>query len=295
MKRPLSMTAFGRGECCHENRTWIAEIKSVNHRFCDIKIRIPRNYGALEEKIKKEVESCYSRGHVEVTISCNGSAAATMHLKTDIELARQYLTCMNEISSALHLEGNVDLALLLANRDLIVPEDTTEDLDRIWDSAISPALREALANAEDMRANEGANLRKDLIDRLVTFSKAADTVEKMVPELLREKETTLRERLAVLLDKLEIDPARLAQEVAIMADKLDVTEELVRLRSHIDQFTGFFDLDEPIGRRLDFLIQEFLRETNTMASKIANAEIAHLSVELKNELEKMREQVQNLE
>jgi uncharacterized protein (TIGR00255 family) len=295
MKRPLSMTSFGRGEHSSEERTWIAEIKSVNHRFCDIKIRIPRKYGALEDKIKKEVESYYTRGHVEVTISYSGSSSSAVRLKADTDLARQYLSCMNEVCSELNIETDINLSLLFANKDIIIPEDVDEDIDQIWNSGISHALREALANSLDMRASEGEHLRKDLIERLSTFSKAADTVEKMVPELLKEKENTLKERLAVLLDKIELDPVRLAQEVAIMADKLDVTEELVRIRSHIAQFTGFLDLDEPIGRRLDFLIQEFLRETNTLASKISNADIAHLSVELKNELEKMREQVQNLE
>ncbi len=295
MKRPLSMTAFGRGEQEADNRTWIAEIKSVNHRFCDIKLRIPRKYGALEDKIKKEVSAYFSRGHVEVTITQSGAATASLALKTDIDLARQYLSCMNDLGRELALDTDISLSMILANKDIIVPEDIDEDLDLLWSSGISLALQAALENCQGMRENEGANLKQDLRDRLTTFTNAADTVEKMVPELLSEKENTLKERLNTLLDKVEIDPQRLAQEVAIMADKLDVTEELVRIRSHIAQFAGFLEHDEPVGRRLDFLLQEFLRETNTLASKISNAEIAHLSVELKNELEKMREQVQNLE
>ena len=146
-----------------------------------------------------------------------------------------------------------------------------------------------------MREAEGDHLAPDLRGRLAKIAEAAATIENMVPQIRAEREASLKERLAVLLAGVDLDPMRLAQEVAIMADKSDITEELVRLRSHIAQFEGFLALDEPVGRRLDFLLQEFLREINTIGSKIANASIAHLGVELKNELEKMREQVQNLE
>jgi uncharacterized protein (TIGR00255 family) len=289
------MTAFGRGEYTANDRTWTVEIRSVNHRFCDVKIRLPRKYGALEDRIKKEIASSYNRGHVDVNIGYNGAEEGGVKLKTDLAMARQYLHCLQELNDQLGLNSPPDLAMIASYREIILAESVEEDLDETWTSGIAPALQEALAGCTAMRATEGDNLKTDLISRLAIISAAAAKIEKMIPRLLAEKKSTLEERLNALLNGVEIDPTRLAQEVAIMIDKADVTEELVRLKSHISQFENFLGLDEPTGRRLDFLLQEFLREVNTLASKITNAEIAYLSVDIKNELEKMREQVQNLE
>lgn len=295
MIRPLSMTSFGRGEYSADSRTWTAEVRSVNHRFCDIKIRLPRKYGALEERIKKEISSAYSRGHVDVSISYRGEPEGAILLKTDLAFARQYHNCLQELNEELGLDSPPSLAMIAGYRDIISSESQEEDLDEIWSSGIRQALRSALEACTKMRQTEGANLKKDLMNRLATISEAAAKIEKMIPQLLSEKKSTLEERLNTLLHDAEIDQARLAQEVAIMVDKADVTEELVRLQSHIGQFENFLALDEPTGRRLDFLLQEFLREINTLASKITSTEVAYLAVEIKNELEKMREQVQNLE
>lgn len=295
MTRPLSMTSFGRGEYQTGKRTWTAEVRSVNHRFCDIKIRIPRKYAALEERIKKEISSSYSRAHIDVTISYSGEEQGAVQLKTDMELARQYHDCLKSISKELSLDSGPDLSILSGFREIITVESQEENLDEIWNSGIRQALQSALDECLKMRAAEGGNLKQDLQERLSLIAEASDKIEKMFPQLLAEKKTALEERLANLLSGVEIDQARLAQEVALLADKADVTEELVRLKSHISQFGNFLELDEPVGRRLDFLLQEFLREINTLASKISSAQVAHLAVELKNELEKMREQVQNLE
>lgn len=295
MTRPLSMTSFGRGEYRTGNRTWTAEVRSVNHRFCDIKIRISRKYAALEERIKKEITSSYNRGHIDVNISYSGEEKGAVMLKTDLELARQYHNCLQEISRELSLDSAPDLAILSSYREIITVENHEEDLEEIWESGIQQALQDALVECLKMRQAEGGNLKTDLQGRLAIISGATEKIEKMAPQLLAEKQNGLEERLAKLLNGVELDQARIAQEVALLADKADVTEELVRLKSHISQFENFLEIDEPIGRRLDFLLQEFLREINTLASKISNAQLAHLAVELKNELEKMREQVQNLE
>ena len=295
MIRPLSMTSFGRGEYTANSRTWTAEVRSVNHRFCDIKIRLPRKYGALEERIKKAIASYYNRGHVDANISYRGEEEGAVLLKTDLEFARQYQSCLQELNEKLELNSPPDLAMIAGYRDIISSESQEEDIDAIWSNGIKQALMSALDECAEMRQTEGGNLKEDLMNRLATITYAADKIEKMIPQLINEKKTNLEERLNTLLNGVEIDPARLAQEVAIMVDKADVTEELVRLKSHIGQFENFLGLDEPSGRRLDFLLQEFLREVNTLASKITNAEVAYLSVEIKNELEKMREQVQNLE
>jgi uncharacterized protein (TIGR00255 family) len=289
------MTSFGRGEYTANSRTWIAEVRSVNHRFCDIKIRLPRKYGALEERIKREISSFYNRGHVDVNLSYSGEEEGAVLLKTDLAFARQYQSCLQELNEKLGLNSPPDLAMIAGYRDIISSESQEEDLDEIWSSGIQQALKSALEACTKMRQTEGGNLKEDLMSRLSTITEAAAKIEKLVPQLITEKKSTLEERLNSLLNGVEIDQARLAQEVAIMVDKADVTEELVRLQSHISQFANFLDLDEPTGRRLDFLLQEFLREINTLASKITNTKVAYLSVEIKNELEKMREQVQNLE
>jgi uncharacterized protein (TIGR00255 family) len=212
-----------------------------------------------------------------------------------MELARQYHDCLKKISGELSLDSEPDLSILSGFREIITVENQEEDLNEIWDSGIHQALQAALKECLETRKAEGGNLKTDLLERLSLIREASRKIEGMAPQLLEEKKNGLEERLANLLNGIEIDPARLAQEVALLADKADVTEELVRLKSHISQFGNFLELDEPVGRRLDFLLQEFLREINTLASKISNAQVAHLAVELKNELEKMREQVQNLE
>lgn len=294
MKYPLSMTAFGRGEATTGERTWTAEIRSVNHRYCDIKIKIPRKYAGLEEKIKKQIMSSYTRGHVDVFIGFTGNAAETVQLQTNLPLAREYFHCLEVIQKDLNLDQSPSLEMIKDYKDVINLLEQEEDLDELW-HPIQKALAVALDKCLQMRENEGNSLKKDLQQRLQNFSKGVEAIETSIPELLRKKEEKLQERLDNLLKGVDIDPVRLAQEVAIIADKSDVTEELVRLKSHIKQFTDFLKLDEPVGRRLDFLLQEFLREINTLASKIGDASVAHQSVDLKSEIEKLREQIQNLE
>jgi uncharacterized protein (TIGR00255 family) len=194
----------------------------------------------------------------------------------------------------MQIEDDTSLSQLAAYPDVLVHHQQEEDLDLVWE-VIEPALTEALNGCDRMRLQEGSCLLKDLKERLESFSGNIDKVEVFVPQLIEKREQHLTERLEKLLGNVQLDPMRLAQEVAILADKTDVTEELVRLRSHIQQFTGFLGEEAAVGRKLDFLIQEFLREVNTLASKINDAEIAHITVELKGELEKMREQVQNIE
>ena len=267
----------------------------ANHRFCDIKIRLPRKYGALEDLIKKELSSVFNRGHIDVNLSYTGEEEGSVRLKTDISLARQYHSCLMELNDELSLGASPNLALVAGFRDVIYSENQEEDLDEVWNNGISQALRQAITECSSMRETEGQNLKKDLEERLAIIGAAAGKIEEMIPQIISERRSSLETRLMDILEGIEIDPQRLAQEVAIMVDKADVTEELVRLKSHLGQFSSLLELDEPAGRRLDFLLQEFLREINTLASKITNAEIAHISVELKNEIEKMREQVQNLE
>ena len=294
MKYPVSMTAFGRGEFKSDNRQWTVEIRSVNHRFCDINIKMSRKYAALEEKIKKSVAAVFTRGHIEVIISQAGGGAQTAKLTTNLPLALEYQHALQNLQKHLKLATPLDLRLLAEYPGIITPEEPEENLEEV-SAEIDFALRQALTGCLKMREDEGQALKEDLLARLAEFNAIVSSIEDNIPELLKQKETTLQERLTKLLKGIDLDQARLAQEVAIIADKSDITEELVRLKSHIQQFNTFMTDSKPVGRRLDFLLQEFLREINTMASKINDTGTTHKTVELKNEAEKLREQVQNLE
>jgi uncharacterized protein (TIGR00255 family) len=296
MEKPLSMTGFGRGQASGRG-AWIVELRSVNHRYLDVGIKLPRQFIGWEERIKKEVSSYHMRGRVDIYITYNDEGLETTRIKINLPLAKQYLSCLKELATELSIPGEPDLSLLASYRDIITQLDEEsggELLEEYW-PALRDALVAALVECHQMRQNEGEILQADLLKHLNTFQNAIENIAQSLPQIIEKRESALKERLDNLLAGIDIDPVRLAQEVAIIVDKSDVSEELVRLRSHIEQFQGFLQLSEPVGRRLDFLVQEFLREVNTVASKINNAETAHLIVEMKNDLEKIREQVQNLE
>lgn len=291
--RPRSMTGFGRGETAFEGRTWIAEVRTVNHRFLDLRIILPRPYAALEDRVRSAAASHHDRGRVEISLQLQGEESGGL-LAVNTDLARQYHRCLRQLNDELALDDKVRLADMLTLRDLVSQQEQDLDLDREW-HGISAALDRAFEECRRMREQEGQLLKEDLAKRLAGFAATVGVIEQQLPEILQQRQDELKSRITRLLDGVDLDPMRLAQETAILADKCDVTEELVRLRSHISQFTGFLASDEPVGRRLDFLLQEFLREVNTLASKISNAGVAYLNVEMKNEIEKLREQVQNLE
>ncbi len=293
MKRPLSMTGYGRGEVTGA-RSWTVEVRSVNHKFLDLSIKIPRKYLGLEDRIKKEISAYYSRGHVDVYVNPGAEAGDNIRLAANLPLARDYYQCLEAIREDLSLPDTPTLAMIQNYKEIIVAHEEEEDLEAVWPQ-VSAALNQALTMAQSMREQEGEALKAELGQRLQEFATTVETIAQDVPGIVQRRTEKLKERLAVLLQGVDLDPLRLAQEVAMMADKTDVTEEVVRLRSHISQFSGFLAADEPVGRRLDFLLQEFLREINTLASKISDAPTAHLTVELKTEVEKLREQIQNIE
>ncbi len=292
--RPRSMTGFGRGEAAGEGRTWVAEVRTVNHRFLDQRVILPRLFAALEEPAKKMVAAALDRGRVDVTFSLLGVSAAVPQLVVNESVARQYHRCLQQLISDYGLAAPVSLSDMLTFRDVVTLEEQRPDMDTEW-LLISQALAAALIDCDIMREKEGQSLQADLLNRLDKFAGIVEQIENQIPEVQAQRQSELRLRVGRLLDGLDLDPMRLAQETAIMADKSDVTEEITRLGSHIAQFRAFLVSDEPVGRRLDFLLQEFLREVNTLSSKIASANIAHLGVEMKNEIEKLREQVQNIE
>lgn len=292
--RPRSMTGFGRGECSSDGRSWVAEVRTVNHRFLEQRVLLPRTFAALEEPVKRQVAAVLDRGRVDITFSLLGRIAAEPQLVINEPMASQYHRCLQQLACDLNLDGAITLRDMLTLREVISVEDQRPDLEAEW-QLISVALEAALKDCDQMREQEGQSLKEDLLGRLARFERIVHRIEAMIPELLELRHNDLRQRVTRLLDGVDLDPVRLAQEVAILVDKSDVTEEMTRLFSHMTQFRAFLASDEPVGRRLDFLLQEFLREVNTLSSKIANAGIAHLGVEMKNEIEKLREQVQNIE
>ena len=297
MANPVSMTGFGRGAASINERSWTVELRSVNHRYLDISVKLPRRFLGWDERIKKEIAAIHQRGRIDLFITFTDAGLGSTRLRTDLGLAKEYLRCLNQVADELSVSGEPDLAMLASYRDIISPVEDDADaeaLEEIW-PPLKKAIMDSMEECHRMRQNEGDTLKADLLERLAVFQAKVDTIEQSLPLIIEKKENTLKERLDNLLNGIDIDPMRLAQEVAILVDKSDVTEELVRLRSHIEQFHGFLNIDEPVGRRLDFLLQEFLREVNTIASKINHAETAHLIVGMKNDLEKIREQVQNIE
>jgi uncharacterized protein (TIGR00255 family) len=288
------MTGFGRGEATEAEQTWIVEIRTVNHRFLDQRVVLPRTFAGLEERVKKTVAAEQDRGRVEVSLSVNGKVSGGPVLSVDMDLARQYHACLQQLAEEFGIGPRIQMADMLSQRDIISLQEQSPDLDREW-PLVERAVQAALAECAAMREQEGETLKQDLLARLNHFAAIVREIEANIPKVLKARQEELKNRVLKMLEGMDIDPMRLAQETAIMADKADVTEEVVRLASHISQFRAFLDSDEPVGRRLDFLLQEFLREVNTLASKISNAEIAHLGVEMKNEIEKLREQVQNIE
>jgi uncharacterized protein (TIGR00255 family) len=289
-----SMTGYGRSETESFGRVWTSEVKSVNNRFLDAKVKLPRSYSALEDRIRKKIGAYHQRGRVDCIVSVAGDFSDLVQVDVDLDLARTYRARLSSLAAELGIDDEIDLSMLVGLPDVLTREQQPEDVESVWpqlEESIEAALEQCLA----MRQREGEALSADLDQRLELFSATLDSIEQAIPTIVADREAALKERLDKLLTTIDIDPARLAQEVAILVDKSDVTEEMVRLRSHIDQFEGLLKSSEPVGRKLDFLIQEFLREVNTIASKINDAETAHKAVNLKSELEKMREQVQNIE
>lgn len=289
-----SMTGYGRGEGEKQGRHFSVEVRCVNNRYLDAKIKVPRDYSVLEDPIRKMISAFHNRGRVDLSLSVTGDFSDLVDVRINREVAAAYQKSLTALADLLGIEADLSLSLFAQLPDVLVREQRAENIDELL-PAVNAAVHDALQSCEQMRRREAAALGEDLTLRLASFAGVLDEVEKRVPVLIEQRKSSLQERLQKLLGSVELDPLRISQEIAVIADKTDVTEELVRLRSHIVQFEQMLQDTGAVGRKLDFLIQEFLREVNTMASKINDADIAHMMVALKSELEKMREQVQNIE
>lgn len=288
------MTGFGRGEAMGPGRVFTVEIQSLNHRFLEIRCRLPKRLNGLEPRIQQAIQERFSRGHFEVLVLDKDLDGRGRTLRVDVALARQYVEALRSLQHSLGLSGEVTLDMLSAQRDLIAVEESAESLDESW-RELFPALAEAMDALAKMRCREGealvANLRMHLDQVEATLAGVAERA----PEMARVQRDRLRERVAELLEGRLPDPARLEQEAALLAERSDVAEECDRLRSHLAQFRTVLQQPGPQGRRLDFLLQEMHREANTIGSKSSDATLAHQVVGLKTSIERLREQVQNLE
>lgn len=290
----FSMTGYGKGEAEGAAGRVTVEIRSVNHRYGEINVKLPRTMLQLEHELRKRVAEQLKRGKIDVFVQLDESAAASARPQVNLPLAQSYFAAFCELREVLGVQEPVTLELIASQRDVLSMGDETPQADDMA-AVVRTALDQALDNIVAMRRREGAALHEELHTRMTGLLTLVDRVSARAPLVVQAGAERLGERLAKLLADGTLDESRVAQEVAIMADRCDVTEELVRLQSHQQQFFSTLKLAEPVGRKLDFLLQEVNREVNTIGSKANDGEIARLVVELKAELEKIREQVQNIE
>ena len=289
-----SMTGYGRSEGSYRDLAIVAELRSTNHKFCDITVRLPKLLLPLETVLKKQLQQRFTRGRLELAVSINGANEQPKQLDVDLELARQYSRILKDLKTKLELPGQVDLALLMGFRDIITTAELAETTDALA-AQVQALLKEAMDRLEVMRRKEGRALVRDLRHRLRVIEQGLRRIQTRIPAMVQGYQTRLHDRIKRLTQGVKLDPGRLAQEVALFAERSDVSEELTRLKSHLNQFKTMIQGKEAVGRSLDFLIQEMNREINTVGSKSSDASIAMEVVGIKSELEKMREQVQNIE
>ncbi|OAG27913.1 YicC/YloC family endoribonuclease [Thermodesulfatator autotrophicus] len=289
-----SMTGFGRAEEIRDTWSLRVEIKSVNHRFLEIVAKLPRRYQALEERVRRAVREKFLRGRFDIYVQLVGSPPAAQSLSFNETLARQYVEGLRYLKVALGLSGEVETRDLLRMREVFQALEAEEDLETLWNE-LAPALNQALDQLANMRREEGTFLERVIREQLSKLEGLLKKIEEKREEAFLMAKERLEERIKKLLSDKELDPLRLHQEVVILADRTDFTEELDRLKSHLKQFLKTLEEPGPHGRKLDFLVQEMFREINTLSNKAANAEISQLAVEVKCSLEKIREQLQNIE
>ncbi len=289
-----SMTGFGRSMKEIDGYLITVELKSVNHRYFEFSCRVPRQYGFLEEKLKSHINARVARGKVECFVGIEALKTEAADVVVNHTLAKAYLHALEELKSTYELKDMTDAVTISRYPDVLVVRKAEEDEDKLW-SYVSDVCDEAMAKFVAMREREGEKLRDDVYSRGQTILDCVSFIEERSPQTVREYNDKLVERVHELIGDVSLDEERVIQEVAIYADKVAVAEETVRLRSHIEQLNEFINSDEPIGRKMDFLVQEINRECNTIGSKANDVAIARRVVAMKAEVEKIREQIQNIE
>lgn len=290
-----SMTGYGKGEAINQFYKLKTEMKSVNHRYLDINVKMPRYLIYLEENIKKLIKEKLHRGKVDVFVNFDFAEVSAVDVMVDIPLARSYKQALEGLRNELGIEDSIRLSNILTVSDIIRTEKKELDEDMVWE-ALKESVGSALDNITEMREFEGQQLRNDILSKLDNIEKIVDGISEKAPLVVEEYRTKLSDRIKAILENgSEIDPDRLAMEVAIFADKSSIDEELTRLGSHVSQLRAILKEEGSVGRKLDFLIQEFNREINTIGSKSSNSDVVKSVVDLKSEVEKIREQIQNIE
>lgn len=289
-----SMTGFGRAVAETDGYVITVEIKSVNHRYFEFSSRIPRQYGFLDDKLKSYINSRVSRGKVECYVSIDALNTEAAQVVVNNTLASAYVSALKELSKNYDLKEDFGASTVARFQDVLVVKKADEDEEKIW-SYVKSVTDTALDKFIAMRTVEGEKMKNDISSRADYILSCVEYIEKRSPETVKEYNDKLVERVHDLIGDVSLDEGRVIQEVAIYADKVAVAEETVRLCSHLDQLKAFINADEPVGRKMDFLVQEINRETNTIGSKANDVDIARKVVDIKAEVEKIREQIQNIE
>lgn len=291
---PKSMTGYGRASHSYESYEITVEVRAVNHRFFEFSCRMPRQYSFLEEKLKALFASKINRGKVETYVSINCIDGSDASVEVNAALANSYISALRTANEQLNLNDDLTLSQLFRMSDVFTVSKIETDEDELW-KLVSEVASEALNSFIDMRAIEGEKLKNDILSKLDFIEDTVSKIEARSPDVTAEYRQKLFARLTDILGDKNIDESRILTEAAIFADKTAVDEETVRLRSHISQYRDLLQLDEPIGKKCDFLIQEMNREVNTTGSKCSDLTITRMVVDLKSTIEKIREQIQNIE
>ncbi len=289
-----SMTGFGRGENSQDGMEFTVEIKTVNHRYSDVFVRMPRQIGFLEDKVRDLVGKAISRGKIDVYITYFNYGDDAKLVTMDEGLAKTYISAAESLRDKFCLKDDITVSLIARYPDVLKVEQAKEDEDLLWE-LLKVATEKALDTLIIMRQTEGEGLKNVLLDRADYVESIVAEIAKHAPEIPKEYKLKLTARIKDLLDQQPLDENRLATEVAVFADRCSIDEELVRLASHIGQLREALSMDQPVGRKLDFLVQEMNREINTIGSKANDLSITKNVVEIKSEIEKIREQIQNIE
>ena len=289
-----SMTGFGRAEAVSKERNVSVELKSVNHRYLDLNIKMPKRLSYFEGEIRNVMKTYIRRGKVDVFITYEDYTMGGMALKYNSELAKEYLGYLNQMSEELGIENDIRVSTLSRYPDVFTMEEQAPDEEALW-SFLEGPLHEACRKFVETREREGVNLKRDLLEKLKGLEAKVDVVEKRSPEVVKAYREKLEAKMHELLEDNQIDDSRIAAEVILFSDKICNDEETVRLRSHIHGMRKILDENEGVGRKMDFMAQEMNREANTILSKSNDLTVSNAAIDLKTEIEKIREQIQNIE
>ena len=288
------MTGYGRAHEIVDGRDILVEIRSVNHRYNEFSSRVPRAYGYLDEKLKTLLQESVSRGKVEVSVLINNLDGKDALIEVNKSIAHGYISALRKVNEELNLNDDLNLSILSRFSDIFNVTKTVEDEEEIWNSVKQVAVL-AFKSFIDMREREGSKLKEDLINRLAKIKVSVKSIEDFMPTISENYRSRLYNKIAEILEERTIEEQRILTEVAIFSEKIAVDEETVRLYSHLEQFNDLLNESNPIGRKLDFLVQEINREVNTIGSKAQGLDVTKIVIDLKSELEKIREQIQNIE